>query len=343
MILQRRTFVTGSAAAMLAGCARAPLAMTTPPTPRLAPLRADVHHVMKVTVCLRPFRPAGPRLEAERFGERTVIHNYGHGGSGWSLGWGCADEAAALARTGGAGEFAVIGAGVIGLTTALRLTETGAKVTLYAAEFPAETRSARDVRAVDPGRAGLLAQFRDCGEGVRHDATIACQDQVHDVDHGLLSRARAASALATRASNSASSAHCLGSTTNPPGVLGGSSSPGMIGMDASSSRSDGDSPTAFRFNSSKFALFRSALWRSTHSLFDMDTSCGQLAARFDPLQQQEQSLLILAREALNVVVVQNEVPGPHRAVLDIHSAVHGQPALFTPAWVVAAQEIHQHP
>jgi glycine/D-amino acid oxidase-like deaminating enzyme len=98
---------------------------------------------MKVTVCLRPFRPAGPRLEAERFGGKAVIHNYGHGGSGWSLGWGCADEASALARTGGASEFAVVGAGVIGLTTALRLTETGAKVTLYAAEFPAETRSAR--------------------------------------------------------------------------------------------------------------------------------------------------------------------------------------------------------
>jgi len=98
---------------------------------------------MKITVCLRPFRPSGPRLEAERFGEKTVIHNYGHGGSGWSLGWGCAAEAAALARSGGASEFAVVGAGVIGLTTALRLVETGAKVTIYAQEFPAETRSSR--------------------------------------------------------------------------------------------------------------------------------------------------------------------------------------------------------
>jgi len=143
MILQRRGFVTGSAAAMLAGCTRAPLAVTAPSAPRLVPLHADTHHVTKVTVCLRPFRPAGPRLEAERFDNRTVIHNYGHGGSGWSLGWGCAEDAAALARSGGASEFAVIGAGVIGLTTALRLIETGAKVTLYAAEFPAETRSAR--------------------------------------------------------------------------------------------------------------------------------------------------------------------------------------------------------
>ena len=144
MQVRRRTFVAGGAAALLAGCTRPPLASALAPAPmQLAPLHADAAHLMKVTVCLRPFRPAGPRIEAERFGEKTVVHNYGHGGSGWSLSWGCADEAAALARSGGAARFAVIGAGVIGLTTALRLIETGAEVTLYAAEFPAETRSAR--------------------------------------------------------------------------------------------------------------------------------------------------------------------------------------------------------
>ena len=143
MILQRRSFIAGTASALAVGCTRAPLAVSVPPPVRLTPLHADAEHLMKVTVCLRPFRPAGPRLEAERFGDKTVIHNYGHGGSGWSLGWGCADEAATLARSGEASEFAVVGAGVIGLTTALRLTETGARVTLYAAEFPAETRSAR--------------------------------------------------------------------------------------------------------------------------------------------------------------------------------------------------------
>lgn len=113
---------------------------------------------MKVTVCLRPFRPAGPRLESERFGEKTVIHNYGHGGSGWSLSWGCAAEAAALARSGGATRFAIIGAGVIGLTTALRLIETGAEVTIYAQEFPAETHSARATGVWSPSsRIGLAS------------------------------------------------------------------------------------------------------------------------------------------------------------------------------------------
>lgn len=112
------------------------------------PFRADRRNLLKVTVCTRPFRPAGPRLEMERFGDKSVIHNYGHGGSGWSLSWGCAAEATALTRSQelnvqGEREFAVLGAGVIGLTTALTLLETGAKVTLYAEHFPSESRSAR--------------------------------------------------------------------------------------------------------------------------------------------------------------------------------------------------------
>lgn len=48
-------------------------------------------------VGLRPVRPA-VRLEAERLaGGQTVVHNYGHGGAGVSLSWGCAADAAELA------------------------------------------------------------------------------------------------------------------------------------------------------------------------------------------------------------------------------------------------------
>ena len=143
---------------MLAACAGAPRTglPALPAAASLAPLDLGAERLMKITACLRPFRPAGPRLEAERFGEKTVVHNYGHGGSGWSLSWGCAAEAATLARAGGAARFAVVGAGVIGLTTALRLVETGAEVTLYAAEFPADTRSARATGVWSPSsRIGL--------------------------------------------------------------------------------------------------------------------------------------------------------------------------------------------
>jgi D-amino-acid oxidase len=39
---------------------------------------------------LRPCRQAGPRLELERRGPQTIIHNYGHGGAGVTISWGCA-------------------------------------------------------------------------------------------------------------------------------------------------------------------------------------------------------------------------------------------------------------
>jgi D-amino-acid oxidase len=48
-------------------------------------------------VGLRPVRPA-VRLEAEHLpGGQTIVHNYGHGGAGVTLSWGCAADAAELA------------------------------------------------------------------------------------------------------------------------------------------------------------------------------------------------------------------------------------------------------
>ena len=47
-------------------------------------------------VGLRPGRPA-VRLEAERPASgKLLVHDYGHGGSGVTLSWGCAEDVAAL-------------------------------------------------------------------------------------------------------------------------------------------------------------------------------------------------------------------------------------------------------
>lgn len=51
-------------------------------------------------VGLRPGRPS-VRLEVEQIGASRCAHNYGHGGSGVTLSWGCAHEAAALLTDGG--------------------------------------------------------------------------------------------------------------------------------------------------------------------------------------------------------------------------------------------------
>lgn len=54
---------------------------------------------LRRVVGLRPFRPTGVRLElTEPPGATPVIHNFGHGGSGFSLSWGCANAVAELAR-----------------------------------------------------------------------------------------------------------------------------------------------------------------------------------------------------------------------------------------------------
>jgi len=52
--------------------------------------------VLDHRVGLRPARPR-VRLEAETYGSRTVVHNYGHGGAGVTLSWGCAEDATDLA------------------------------------------------------------------------------------------------------------------------------------------------------------------------------------------------------------------------------------------------------
>jgi D-amino-acid oxidase len=54
--------------------------------------------VLAERVGLRPFRRSGVRLERDRLDDgRAVIHNYGHGGAGFTLSWGCAEEVLKLA------------------------------------------------------------------------------------------------------------------------------------------------------------------------------------------------------------------------------------------------------
>lgn len=49
-----------------------------------------------VISCLRPYRGKGPRLEKQYLDDKLIIHNYGHGGSGFTLAWGCAESVANL-------------------------------------------------------------------------------------------------------------------------------------------------------------------------------------------------------------------------------------------------------
>jgi D-amino-acid oxidase len=148
--LDRRSLITLAAAtatgALLPGCRPRP-GVATGPLPAddpawLPPVWVRPDRIIRTVVGHRPFRPAGFVVRAETLGAKTVIHNYGHGGGGISLSWGSAAQAVRLADQTGARRFAVLGAGVIGLSTARLLQERGYDVTIYTAALPLETTSA---------------------------------------------------------------------------------------------------------------------------------------------------------------------------------------------------------
>jgi glycine/D-amino acid oxidase-like deaminating enzyme len=163
--MQRRHFlrqagVTLAAASTvsLAACARqpamaskAPAEALAPPlaarlqsdVAELAPIKATPDRITGVYVCTRPFRAAGPRIETERLDHKTIVHNYGHGGSGWSLSWGSSALALRLAQATGARQIGVIGCGALGLTSALLAQRAGLSVRIYARELPPDVFSMR--------------------------------------------------------------------------------------------------------------------------------------------------------------------------------------------------------
>ena len=140
MLLNRRSFAAGSVA-LLSGCAttgtRTPLATCTP----LAPVNVDAGRVIRTVAGLRPYRASGFVVRREQLGDKALVHNYGHGGSGITLSWGSSKLATELGLPGHGGPVAVIGAGVMGLTTARLVQDAGLPVTIYAAALPPDTTS----------------------------------------------------------------------------------------------------------------------------------------------------------------------------------------------------------
>jgi hypothetical protein len=146
LIGRRRMLAATGAAVMLGGlegCASTYSDKRTPAASQLQllPVRASTDRITRITVCTRPFRAQGPRLDTEQIGSKFVVHNYGHGGSGWSLSWGSSGVAVRKAMASGERDIAVIGCGALGLTSALLLQRAGARVTIYAKDLPPNVRS----------------------------------------------------------------------------------------------------------------------------------------------------------------------------------------------------------
>ncbi len=148
--MNRRALLKFSAmgAVGLAAQACAPRAAAKPPVtaPLRPPVRLPVVHaawdrVIRTTIGLRPFRPSGFVLKADKLDGKTLIHNFGHGGSGMSLSWGTASMASDLALAHDGRTAAVMGSGVVGMTSARELQRRGFAVTIYAATVPPDTTS----------------------------------------------------------------------------------------------------------------------------------------------------------------------------------------------------------
>src|SRR5262247_3455990 len=177
--MNRRTFLQNAGAAAVAlgfgGCAASKTRVVAPVQAHhqvhLALINASWDRVIRTTVGLRPHRDSGFRLEADKLDQKMLIHNYGHGGAGMSLSWGTGQIAAEFALEHTERRVAVIGCGVVGLTSARQLQRRGCEVTIYAMAVPPNTTSNMSLAGFTP-TSGLVenrtpewdVQFRRAAE-----------------------------------------------------------------------------------------------------------------------------------------------------------------------------------
>src|SRR5262249_9831268 len=117
---------------------------------KLTPVNASWDRIIRTTVGLRPHRDAGFVLKADKLDDKLLVHNYGHGGSGMSLGWGTGLMAAEFATEHASRQAAVIGCGSVGLTCARQLQRRGFDVTIYAMAVPPNVTSNMSLAGFTP-------------------------------------------------------------------------------------------------------------------------------------------------------------------------------------------------
>jgi hypothetical protein len=100
---------------------------------RLTPPKLSTETIAKEVPCVRPMREGTFKISTEDFGEKFVVHCYGHGGCGWTTFMGSVERAIELfQRKYSSPEMTppirVVGSGCMGLCSAIELVRRGYKV-----------------------------------------------------------------------------------------------------------------------------------------------------------------------------------------------------------------------
>lgn len=109
---------------------------------KIEPPKLETSHLGEKILCHRPMRHGSPQMNVEEQQEKIIAHNYGHGGSGWTLGPGSAAYVNNLLIQQAAGDLqkntpiTIVGAGALGLFTAYDLIQKGfSNITIVAENF----------------------------------------------------------------------------------------------------------------------------------------------------------------------------------------------------------------
>jgi D-amino-acid oxidase len=140
-VLAGAAALEGCAAKHVASAVTAPPPAAGPSLLKLPKVNVQPDREIRTVVGLRPFRPSGFVVSAQKLDDKLVVHNYGHGGGGVTLSWGSGELACREVDHTGEKNVAVLGCGAVGLATARLLQERGCTVTIYAKDLPPNTTS----------------------------------------------------------------------------------------------------------------------------------------------------------------------------------------------------------
>ena len=144
MLNRRQVLHSLATLPLLSSCAVPPQGSARNYTPSGLPLRrvnVSENRIIRTIAGLRPYRPSGFVVKAERMNDKVVVHNYGHGGGGITLSWGTSHLAMELANQTQHRRCAVLGSGASGLSAARLMQNAGWQVTIYSKDLPPNTTS----------------------------------------------------------------------------------------------------------------------------------------------------------------------------------------------------------